>query len=95
MKTILPGSITTIDQAKQLLTDLHTNSESYHPEDDATGIVWTDCKSPTAQECVQLNILMKNIYDLPENKVTYPKLSFDPCVFLLSLDADNVRPFNE
>ena len=100
MKTILPASIATIDQAKQLLTDLHNNGEAYHPEDDATGIVWTDCKSPTLQECELLNKLMKDIYDLPENKNTYPKLSFDPCVFLLSLEAENVNekensiPFN-
>jgi len=91
MKTILPASITTIDQAKQLLTNLHTNGEAFHPEDDATGIVWTDCKSPTPQECVQLNKLIKDIYDLPENKGTYPKLSFDPCIFLLSLSGDNEK----
>ena len=88
MKTILPASIAKVNQAKQLLTNLHTNGESYHPEDDATDIVWTDCKSPTPQECVRLNKLMKDIYDLPENKAAYPKLSFDPCVFLLSLNLE-------
>lgn len=35
MKTNLPAAITTIDEAKAFLTELHANGESYHPEDDA------------------------------------------------------------
>jgi len=35
MKTTLPDSITTIDEAKKFLTDLHKNGESYNPEDNA------------------------------------------------------------
>jgi hypothetical protein len=87
MKTVLPVSIQTIEQAKVFLTDLYNNGESYHPEDDAH-----DCMPlsvATAAECDQLNKLMEEIYDLPGNDGSHGNdMAFCPCGFLLSLDPD-------
>lgn len=79
IKTSLPESITTIDQAKAFLQSLHDNGEAYHPEDDANSIEWmnSDETNPTAEECEQLNKLMADIYAIG---------GFDPCEYLLLLD---------
>lgn len=71
MKTILPTRINSIKEAKALLTQLHLNSEAFHPEDDATDLV-----APifTVEEGAKLNSLMEDIYLLH---------GFDPCEFLL------------
>lgn len=64
MKTILPDSISTIEEAKKLLLDLHNNGEAFHPEDDATqmcGNIFTH------EEGTKLNKLMDDIYNLPGN----------------------------
>lgn len=42
MKTTLPTAINTIEEAKTFLTELNTNGEAYHPEDDAHDIIWDD-----------------------------------------------------
>jgi hypothetical protein len=55
MKTILPQAITTIEEAKKLLTDLYNNNETFHPEDDATDLVGDLF---TQAEGEQLNKLM-------------------------------------
>lgn len=75
MKTQLPESIQTIEQAKQLLASLHENGESFHPEDDATQLAGDPF---TKEEGEKLNQLMEDIYKLP---------GFDPCEYLLRLDA--------
>jgi hypothetical protein len=82
MKTKLPESITTIEEAKLLLRDLHSNGESFHPEDSAHDIIWSTAE-PTEEEKDQLDKLMSEIYNLPE----VPD-SFDPCGFLIDLDSD-------
>ena len=87
MKTTLPQSIETAEQAKQLLTNLYNNGESFHPEDDATDIEWATCEEPTEAECILLNKLMADIYDLPGNENPM-NMAFDPCEFLLSLDVE-------
>lgn len=87
MKTSLPQSIQTIDQAKVLLTDLYNNGESFHPEDDATQIEWDTCDEPTEAECILLNKLMGDIYDLPGND-NCMNMAFDPCMFILCLDPE-------
>lgn len=72
MITQLPQSITSIPEAKKFLFDLHTNGESYHPEDDAhdlSGDLFTHT------EADHLNKLMMDIYDLED---------FDPCEYLLT-----------
>lgn len=85
MKTILPTSITTVDQAKALLLDLHNNDETFHPEDDATDINWnTTIVSPL--EAAQLNKLMADIYNVAGNDGRHTALLFDPCDYLTILD---------
>lgn len=71
LKTQLPKTILSIDEAKEFLTKLHLNGEGYHPEDDAN-----DCLSHIAskEEGDKLNDLMSQIYDLK---------NFDPCEFLV------------
>lgn len=82
MKTILPKSIETIADAKKFLTELQKNGEAYHPEDDATTVVWQTAK-PTRKECKQLNKLMQDIYSMPENyRHMNQPIPFDPCAFL-------------
>lgn len=85
LQTKLPPAITTVEEAKKLLTDLYNNSESFCPEDDAN-----DCLSGmvTKKEGDQLNKLMNDIYNLPGNAFPYPVI--DPCGFLLELDPDYV-----
>lgn len=87
MKTQLPEAINTIDEAKQFLTALRNNNESYCPEDDAREIVWETCEAPTPEECKKLNKLMGDIYKLEGNKgVPAAEYAFCPCGFLIGLD---------
>lgn len=95
MKTKLPESITTVDEAKAFIKELYDNGEAFHPEDDATDIIW-DLPSnqvPTLEECVKLNELMTAIYALPECKLKHrqpnsiPYMDFDPCGYLSDLDG--------
>ncbi len=89
MKTNLPTAITTIEEAKAFLTELHTNGEHYHPEDDAHDILWDINNTPNRDECMQLNELMHQIYALPGNDGRHSApLAFDPCLFLIILDHE-------
>jgi hypothetical protein len=75
MKTKLPASINSEEEAKSFLSELYNNQESFHPEDSAhdfVGIFFTE------EEATQVENLINQIYDLKEK--------FDPCEFLLSLD---------
>lgn len=86
MKTVLPKRITTVEEAKSLLTDLYNNNESFHCEDDAN-----DCLEgiATKEEGDLLNKLMGDIYDLPGNDGKHDNsISFCPCEFLLNLDPE-------
>jgi hypothetical protein len=94
MKTNLPDSINTIDEAKTFLTDLFNNGESFHPEDDAFDINWPKGEQPTDEECSKLNNLMADIYNLEGNHSPYDMV-FDPCEFLLMLDPEYVKLMNE
>jgi len=83
-KTHLPFEIKDADDAKKLLKELYVNGESYHPEDDAF-----DCLSHTGLTKANgehLNMLMGQIYALPGNE-NCQKMVFDPCEYLLALDA--------
>ncbi len=88
MKTKLPAHITTVQRSIYFLTELHNNSEAYHPEDDATDIIWNmpDDQLPTQAECEQLNVLMSDIYALPGNE-SVQSMVFDPCELLLKLSG--------
>jgi hypothetical protein len=82
MRTKLPEAIKTKEEAAAFITELFNNHESFHPEDDATQINWYQLKEeqePTHEECVQLNKLMDDIYEL----------DFDACGLLLEL----MQPF--
>lgn len=81
MLTNIPESITTLQQAKDYLTELYNNCESYHPEDNAFSIVWGST-NPTEAEMHQLNKAMSDIYKLTE---TPEGKWFDPCEFLVLL----------
>lgn len=82
MKTKLPDSIKTVEEAKVFLTELHNNGESYHPEDSPHDIAWAEgVEPPTHEECEKLYRLMDDIYNLPGNTGE----QFDPCGFYLDL----------
>ncbi len=79
MKTILPESITTVDEAKAFLTELVKNGEHFHPEDDATDFLMF-----TKDEGEKLNILMDQIYNLKGNDGRHSgEMIFCPCEFIL------------
>lgn len=93
MKTTLPNTIRTIEDAKVFLTELHINGEAYHPEDDATAL---NGDPFTLQEGLALNQLMSEIYDLHGNDGRHSgELVFDPCEFLLMLDPDYVKRLSD
>lgn len=88
MKTMIPASITTLEDAKKFLTDLHNNNETYHPEDDALYVHFISIpvsERPTIDECNKLNALMNSISCLQETKTG----SFDPCQFLIDLEKQD------
>lgn len=77
MKTKLPDKITSIEEAEKLLTELNSNGEAFHPEDDATDLSGDPF---TKEEGDKLNELTNQIYALegvPEE--------WDPCDFYLKL----------
>jgi len=76
MKTQLPQTITTAEEAKAFLDELWRNGETFHPDDNAHDIVWcshVDPK-PTFEQCEQLNNLMDDMLTIPH---------FDPYSYLL------------
>lgn len=85
MKTILPQSINTVEEAKAFLTDLHNNGEAYHPEDNAASVGHLKGHKLTKGECWQLDKLMGEIYGLQGANI---KMDFDPCEFLLQLNGE-------
>ncbi len=83
MKTILPAAITTVEEAKAFLTELHKNGEAYHPEEDAHYLHGEPFNKEEAQK---LNDLMDEIYALPGNDGRHDNIAFDPCEHLLLLE---------
>jgi len=88
----LPKEIKTWEEGKVYLKLLVDNNYSYHPEDDATDIQWSlpEEKIPTQEEMKQMNVLMRQIYALPEFK-DYPNIDYCPCGYLLDLDLCKPR----
>lgn len=76
MKTKLPEKIETEEQAKAFLQELINNGEIYHPEDQAEDIIFNlpFDQMPSVEDCMQLNVLMDQIYALD---------TFDPCEFII------------
>lgn len=85
MKTLLPATISNIEEAKKFLTDLIENDECYHPEDNAHEINWQSNDIPQESDCDLLNKLMLDIYKLED---------FDPCEFILNYNhkVDVTKP---
>lgn len=77
LKTTLPDSITTLDQAKAYLTNLYNNGESYHPDDDSK-----DCLNGISeQDGKHMNMLMDQVFEL------FTANGLDVYMFLLDLDG--------
>lgn len=77
MKTKLPNTIESVEEAKSFLTELYNNGEGFNPEDGALNIEFEyndNTAKPTWSECLQLDRLM----DMCE-------LYLDTCEFLLEL----------
>lgn len=87
MKTVLPQSINTVEEAKGFLTELSRNNEAYHPEDSAASIGTLNEHILTESECLQLDKLMGEIYSLKGNE-DYRNMVFDSCDFLLQLTGE-------
>lgn len=85
MKTKLPESITSVEQAEDFLNELFENGEAFHPEDNAGDIVWALPKEqqPTHNECVRLNNLMNEMFHLDDD--------FDPCAYFCDLVHEENR----
>lgn len=81
MKTILPKSINSIEDANKLLRELFENNESFHPEDDAHDVidVHTNKEIFTEEEADKLNDLIGQMYEID---------GYDPCEYLLELTRE-------
>lgn len=83
LKTSIPDTITTIDQAKEYLKQLFDNNESYHPDDSADSISWDVELTP--EKAAQMDILMNSIYNLPCTGEYSYNCFFDPCAYIMEL----------
>lgn len=82
MKTNLPESITTIEEAEAFLSELHENGESFNPDDAAQDVAWPIGKHPNRYELTKLNILMNEVLNVD---------GFDAYDYLLELENENER----
>ena len=72
MKTKLPKSSTTPDQAKAYIDQLIENGETYNFEDDAHEVTWAQQGGPTKKQRDQMNVLAKQMSKLDDfNPGTY------------------------
>ncbi len=85
MKTALPTSISSIEEANKLLKELYENGESFHPEDDVFDLDFDTDEPPTWEEKVQLDYLFDQMYEIEE---------YDPCEYLEEL-INQERNYNE
>lgn len=85
----LPTQITNVSEAKAYLKQLCDNGMAYNCEDDnAFDIDFLNISEdarPTVEECEHMNMLMAQIYNLPENGGRQTDLGFDPCGYMLDL----------
>lgn len=82
LKTTLPDQINNIEDAKKYLSELYNNGESYHPDDDASDILFEGDECVDSYTAIKMNALMDRIYFLAKNT------DFDPCGYILSLNPD-------
>lgn len=97
MKTKLPESITTVEEAKAYLRELYKNDEAYHCEDRARDCFRTSNQSEysteacvvTDEQAIHMDMLMEQIYTLPGNDGRHVEpMVFDPCGFILGLEHE-------
>lgn len=81
LKTRLPDSITSIEEASAWLRDLFNNGETWHCEDNAAECFPKVSRAGTNQ----LNKLMQDVYNLPGNDGSSKDMTFDPCGFIVAL----------
>lgn len=74
MQTNLNRFITSKEDAKAYLSELHSNGEAYHSDDSADSVVWSG-NDPDANECVKTDALMDACRDF-----------LDPCEELNALE---------
>jgi len=86
LKTKLPDTIRTIEQAKSYLTELHKNGESYHPDESAFEIVWQFEGDPPRHQLLSLDRLMDQIHKIE---------GFNACDFLNSLIEQEEKKLNQ
>lgn len=75
MKTRIPEALTSMDDVRAYLKELHDNNEAYHPEDDAREID----NLFTREEGERLNETMNRVYEICNAH------GEDPCEILLGL----------
>jgi len=80
MKTKLPNSIKSIDEAKAFLLELIKNDEIYHPDDSAHDIITREDNFLfTFPEAEMLEKLMQDIFELCDVYLE----NFDPYEFIM------------
>jgi len=85
MKTILPESITTVEEAKAYLDQLCLNSEAYHCDDPARDCF--DADECTDAEAEKMDELMQQIFVLIGNPDhTNVPMLFDPYAHILNYE---------
>lgn len=77
LKTILPSYLDNLEQAKQYLSDLYNNNESYHPDDSAG-----DCLDIDDETAEKMDLLMDRVFELAQGT------DFDVYFFILGLDPE-------
>lgn len=87
MKTKLPDSIKTIEDAKRLIKSLFDNGEGFHPEDDAHDIIWGEGTTMSKKEGDKLNVLTEQMYSIEGNDISAHRYGrgFDPCAYYMEL----------
>lgn len=73
MKTRIPDEIESMEDVRAYLTELHSNNEAYHPEDDARELDFGP------EDGARLNAAMRKVYAVCEAH------GEDPCEILLTL----------
>lgn len=91
MKTTLPESISTQEEAEKFLSELFENNEHYHPEDSAKDQIYlkTGERVFNDEDAEKLDKLMSDIYMLSGGDHANP--IFDPCEYLLEMEEEEER----
>lgn len=86
MNTNLPSQITSIQEAKAFLSGLHSNGESYHPEDSALSNNW-GCEEPLDEYKDTAITLLQTLSDAAGAE-------FDAEILAVELIEETLKKFN-